>query len=158
MRILHIDTGLRMRGGQWQVLHLLQGLAERAVPSRLLAPAQSDLFQAAASVGLDVHPLRPLAAFRESRAFALVHAHDARAHNLAAFLGKPFVVSRRVAFPVQRTPWSQWKYARATHYLAVSEFREGLPGGRGHPPRHESPSSTTASACPTALPTSAAPW
>jgi glycosyltransferase involved in cell wall biosynthesis len=36
------------------------------------------------------------------------------------------VVSRRVAFPVQRNPLSRWKYQRATHYIAVSRFVEQM--------------------------------
>ena len=50
MRVLHIDTGREMRGGQWQALHLLQGLAERGIASRLLSPPDSDLFQAATAL------------------------------------------------------------------------------------------------------------
>jgi hypothetical protein len=49
----------------------------------------------------------------------LIHAHDARSHTLGAIAGgAPLVVARRVAFPVG----SRWKYGRAKHYLAVSEF------------------------------------
>jgi Glycosyl transferases group 1/Glycosyltransferase Family 4 len=51
----------------------------------------------------------------------LIHAHDARAHTLALLGGKPAVVSRRVAFPVRRGVGSRWKYARAAHYIAVSQ-------------------------------------
>jgi glycosyltransferase involved in cell wall biosynthesis len=52
----------------------------------------------------------------------LIHAHDARAHTLAALQPNPVVVSRRVAFPVRRSVLSRWKYRRATHYIAVSQF------------------------------------
>jgi hypothetical protein len=52
----------------------------------------------------------------------LIHAHDARAHTLAALQSNPVVVSRRVAFPVRRSLLSKWKYGRATHYIAVSQF------------------------------------
>ena len=37
MRILHLDAGREMRGGQWQVLRLIQGLAAAGVESTLLA-------------------------------------------------------------------------------------------------------------------------
>jgi hypothetical protein len=122
MRVLHIDTGRDMRGGQWQALHLLQGLAEHGIESRLLAPKTSDLYQAAAALGLDVRPLsEPTVALAVS-GFDLVHAHDARAHTLAVFSPKPLIVSRRVAFPVKQSPASRFKYRRARHYLAVSEF------------------------------------
>jgi len=37
MRILHFDAGKEMRGGQWQVLRLIEGLAAAGVESTLLA-------------------------------------------------------------------------------------------------------------------------
>ena len=37
MRILHLDAGKEMRGGQWQVLRLVEGLAAQGVESTLLA-------------------------------------------------------------------------------------------------------------------------
>jgi hypothetical protein len=56
---------------------------------------------------------------RLARQADLVHAHDARAHTLAAALASaPLVVSRRVAFPIR----SRWKYAHASRYAAVSQF------------------------------------
>jgi hypothetical protein len=41
--------------------------------------------------------------------------------------GRPLVVSRRVAFPVQQNVFSRRKYARADHYIAISNHvREQL--------------------------------
>jgi len=54
----------------------------------------------------------------------LVHAHDARAHTLALFSGKPVVVSRRVGFPIGRGPASFWKYMQAARLIAVAQFVE----------------------------------
>jgi glycosyltransferase involved in cell wall biosynthesis len=122
MRVLHIDTGRQMRGGQWQALHLLQGLAERGIASRLLSPPDSALSQAAAALALDVRPLRPAGVAFSAAWFDLIHAHDARAHTLALFSSKRLVVSRRVAFPVQPSLLSRFKSSRPRHYLAVSEF------------------------------------
>jgi glycosyltransferase involved in cell wall biosynthesis len=133
MRILHVDTGRTMRGGQHQLLLLLRGLEQRGHQQTLLArqamlerwpggPPTSSLLREAA------------------RQADLIHAHDARAHTLAAALcpGKPLVVSRRVAFPVKSGLFSRWKYRRAARYLAVSRFvagrlREaGIPAGKVH--------------------------
>jgi hypothetical protein len=118
MRILHLDAGRSMRGGQWQVLRLLRGLAAEGVESTLLAPRGAPLYLAAGTEGWHVEPLAPLRALVMAGRHDLVHAHDARSHTLAAFLPAPVVVSRRVAFPVR----SRWKYARPRRYLAVSEF------------------------------------
>jgi glycosyltransferase involved in cell wall biosynthesis len=120
--ILHIDTGATMRGGQWQALYLIAELAARGHAVRLLAPAGSPLLAAAVDRQLDAQPLHIALLPRAAAGAALIHAHDARAHTLALFTGKPVVVSRRVAFPVRRGTFSRWKYRRAAHYIAVSEW------------------------------------
>jgi hypothetical protein len=111
MRILHLDTGRAMQGGQWQVLYLLRGLRERghevALQARgeLAARAQAEGFPQRMSARPDI-----------------VHAHDARAHT-QAWLKRlhPLVVSRRVAFPIQQGPLSRCKYAAAQRYIAISQ-------------------------------------
>ena len=115
-----------MRGGQWQVLYLLQGLAQRGIDSRLLAPAASPLFAAAKAAGLDAEPLLRGAWIRNARRFDLLHAHDAHAHTLALLSSRPLLVSRRVAFPLKRTPWSWLKYRRTRHFLAVSDYVQSV--------------------------------
>ena len=119
MRILHLDAGREMRGGQWQVLRLIEGLAAAGVESTLLARQDAPLYTAARKLGWRVEPLGVTRALGCLRGHSLIHAHDARSHSLGAFLrGRPLVVSRRVAFPVG----SHWKYGRARRYLAVSGF------------------------------------
>jgi glycosyltransferase involved in cell wall biosynthesis len=119
MRILHLDAGREMRGGQWQVLRLVEGLAAAGVESTLLAREGAPLYTAARKQGWRVEPLGVTRAMGCLRGHSLIHAHDARSHSLGAFLrGRPLVVSRRVSFPVG----SRWKYGRARRYLAVSEF------------------------------------
>jgi glycosyltransferase involved in cell wall biosynthesis len=126
MRVLHVDTGKEMRGGQWQLLRLMEGMAEGHEPV-LLAPRGSPLIQEAARRGLAHEPLRLVKLVRLSKSADLVHAHDAGAHSLAAVLmRRPLVVARRVAFPIQRNPASRWKYARADHYIAVSRHVQNV--------------------------------
>jgi glycosyltransferase involved in cell wall biosynthesis len=122
MRILHIDTGREMRGGQWQAFYLIQGLAERRIESVLLAPGESALFQTARKARIPVRPLNLLGPFRAGAGFDLLHAHDARAHTLGLFSTKPLIVSRRVAFPVQQGLLSRYKYRKASHFIAVSDY------------------------------------
>jgi Glycosyl transferases group 1/Glycosyltransferase Family 4 len=119
---LHVDTGREMRGGQWQVLYLLRGLAAQGHTARLLAPEGSELLQAALAQRLEARPLDAAALWRALRGADLIHAHDARAHTLGLLFRRPLIVSRRVAFPVRRGLASRWKYRRASHFLAVSEF------------------------------------
>ncbi len=117
MRILHLDAGKAMQGGQWQVLRLIRGLAAEGVESTLLARPDAPLFEAAKREGWRVEPLGPLRAALRPR-HDLIHAHDARGHTLALLARRPLVVSRRVAFPIR----SRWKYALADRYIAVSDY------------------------------------
>ena len=133
MRTLHVDTGRELRGGQWQALYLI----ERLSGAVLLARAGSPLFAEAVRRKLDVRALSFRALAAGARQGDLVHVHDARAHTMAAITGvAPLVVSRRVAFPVKRGFLSGRKYARATLYLAVSNYvaarltDAGVPGDK----------------------------
>ena len=88
MRILHLDAGKEMRGGQWQVLRLIEGLARRRAWNRtLLARAGSPLCEAARQAGCRVEPAGFARAVILARRHDLVHAHDARGHTLAALAG-----------------------------------------------------------------------
>ena len=120
MRILHLDTGRSMRGGQHQALLLIEGLQQQGHTQTLLARAPL----------LDRRPGRLIGVATLRRAAAdadLIHAHDARAHTLAAIWcpGRPLVVSRRVAFEIKRGVFSRWKYSRPRRFLAVSEHVAG---------------------------------
>ena len=130
MRILHLDAGRTMGGGQWQALRLIEGLAAAGVESTLLAREGAPLVDAARKAGWRVEPLGLLRAVRPTRGHDLVHAHDARTHTMAAIVrGAPLIVARRVAFPIgarEGRIGSKWKYARARHYIAVSEFVRGV--------------------------------
>lgn len=112
-----------MRGGQWQVLRLIEGLRDRGHANLLLSRKGSPLAVEAQRRGFETHELTLLSVAR-SRA-DITHAHDARSHTTAALAGPArLVVSRRVGFPVQVNPLSRWKYRRAAHYIAVSHFVE----------------------------------
>jgi glycosyltransferase involved in cell wall biosynthesis len=120
VRILHLDTGREMRGGQWQVLRLHLGLLEQGHESCLMVRAGSPLLQHGGAL---LHAARLP---QMSRRFDVVHAHDARSHTLGALLSRaPLVVSRRVAFPVHNSAASRWKYRKPQLFLAVSRFVAG---------------------------------
>ena len=122
MRVLHIDSGHEMRGGQLQALHLLAGLKARGVEVRLLAREGSPLERQAQSLEIETRPLSWSSAWRESRWAELVHCHDAHAHTFAWLASRaPFVVSRRVAFVLKKTWFSRKKYASARLFLCVSK-------------------------------------
>ncbi len=131
MRILHLDAGREMRGGQWQVLRLIEGLRSAGVEFMLLARKDGPLFQTALNSGLPVDGLSLRKAVRWAFRVDMIHAHDARSHTLEALVhSRNLIVSRRVAFPIG----SRWKYARARHYIAVSEFVKSVLIQGGVPP------------------------
>lgn len=117
MRILHLDSGPEMRGGQWQVLYLLRGLRARGHEVKLLA--RGPLLETASAEGFDAMPLKLTAVGGWPE---IVHAHDARSHAFAVLRrAAPAVVSRRVAFDIHTGPLSGWKYRRAQRYIAISQ-------------------------------------
>ena len=123
LRVLHIDTGAEMRGGQHQVVLLLKALRDAGHQSTLLARSRSPLWQAASDAGIPVYRASARNVWKHSKRSEIVQAHDARAHTLAAFASRQkFVVSRRVGFPVNRNIASAWKYRKASRFLAVSNF------------------------------------
>jgi glycosyltransferase involved in cell wall biosynthesis len=137
LRILHIDTGRELRGGQRQILLLMKGLREAGHESVLLARENTPLWRAAVENDLLVYDVKLRNLRKHSGCADVVHAHDARSHTIAALAVKrAFLVSRRVAFPVSRTFASRWKYGRAARFLAVSEcvaqqlHAAGVPPGK----------------------------
>lgn len=115
MKVLHLDSGQALRGGQLQVLRLLEGLDRLGIEQTLLARGR---LQRKTGAG----PLRWSQVLTRARRADIIHAHDAHSHTLAALLavGKPLVVSRRVAFPVKTGILSRLKYGIPSRFVAVS--------------------------------------
>jgi len=124
-----------MRGGQRQVLRLIDGLHTAGHECALLARAGSPLSAEAQRRGMDVSAWTLRSIWKRGRAADVIHAHDARSHTAAAMAGVTrLVVSRRVAFPVQPNPISKWKYRHAAHYIAVSRMVKQTLVDAGIPP------------------------
>ena len=122
MRILHLDAGREMRGGQWQVLRLIEGLAAAGVESTLLARAGGAALRRGAQAGLARGAARPHAR-RECCAPSRPDARARCAHATPwarSSRGAPLVVV--AARGVSDRPDRAGSTARARHYLAVSEF------------------------------------
>ncbi len=106
-----------MRGGQWQVLRLIEQLNQMGIENTLLTPAASPL---AAHYPAN-KPFRVDTLRKTWPAFDIIHAHDARSHSWCALLGvQPLVVSRRVAFPIKKSFLSAWKYNKPQMFIAIS--------------------------------------
>jgi hypothetical protein len=113
----------------------MNALREAGHDCCLLARSDGGLWQQARAEGYTTLSASLGSVWRYSPKSELIHAHDARAHTLAALAGRvPFVVSRRVAFPVSTSFASRWKYGRAARFVAVSKFVAGRLQAAGIPP------------------------
>ena len=162
MRILHIDTGTKWRGGQQQVWWLLEGLWRAGCTQTLVIPRGSELDRRVATLPLGSGTSSPLRVVHlnvtderilsfenarivrdAARGCDLLHAHDAHAHTLAWGAQKltrgafpPVIVARRVTFPI---PWlGRLKNRQPAWFIAVSEHvrkilvDSGIQIGRAH--------------------------
>jgi len=142
MRIVHVDTESKMRGGQQQVLLLARGLARRGQEQTIVCPDGSPLGARAGQEGLQVfglpghdpghaHGIVQLRQFLLATPVDILHAHDGHGQTIAwlASLGLDVrrVASRRVAF-VPRRRWTyRLKYSRTCDaVIAISESVRGL--------------------------------
>ena len=146
LRVLHVDSEIPWRGGERQVIELMRRQRAIGDDPHLAAPKRSALAERAAGEKFAVHPVpmrgtwdlgSVLALARLHRALRpdVVHWHTARAHALGALAsllapGPARVLSRRVDFPVRRSPGSRLLYALPIDaILAISGgVREALIG------------------------------
>ncbi len=142
LKIVHLDTGMDLRGGQQQLLLLARGLRQRGHHQLLVCPEGSRLEARAQREGFSVFALpahdpgrlhgifllRQLGQAEPSRVF---HAHDGRGQTLAwlasAGMGVRRIASRRVTFMPAGLLGHRLKYERTCHaIIAISEFVRGL--------------------------------
>lgn len=159
-RVLHVNTEPTWRGGEQQLLYLLDGLRARGVASTLVAQPGGPMLERAARSGHDVVPMRMrgevdlLAVARlhhllRAGRFNLVHAHTSHAHTLIAMAAALFgrghtrpkvVVARRVDFSIFRRSFLGLNHLKYLHgvdqFVSVSEairqvlIADGIPGER----------------------------
>lgn len=130
-RIVHLASGREWRGGQRQVLLLARELSRLGLDQLVITTAGSRLAAELAAAGVLTHavgwriglaPAALWAAIAETRgAPAILHAHDAHALTLAGLASRvtrtPFVVTRRVDFPLRR----RGLWTKASVVIAISE-------------------------------------
>lgn len=126
-KLLHISTGRAWRGGEQQIAYLIKHLPPE-VEQHLICVADEGMHRWAQEQkglqvlalpkksGMDLGFARKLSAYSRAHQIDLWHAHDAHAHTFAVlandfFGGRcPFVLSRRVDFPVRKSFYSRYKY------------------------------------------------
>jgi len=136
LKPLIVDLETAWRGGQNQALLMLKGFRARGYEAELVAANHSALGQRAIAKGFGVHFVsRGLLRFpaaleirqllRTGR-FDLVHANEAHAVT-AAWLARahkrvPFLISRRVGYPIGRTFIARARYHAASRIIANSKW------------------------------------
>jgi glycosyltransferase involved in cell wall biosynthesis len=136
LKILLVDLDTEWRGGQNQALLMLEGLHARNYAAELISPKGSALGQRAQARGATVHYVSPrvsrisaalkISQLTRSGQFDLVHANEAHAVT-SAWLARahrrvPFVISRRVGYPIRNSKLALSRYEAATRILPISNW------------------------------------
>ena len=147
MKPLLVDLEIAWRGGQNQALLLLKGLLERGHQPELVAATNSTLAERAQTAGIPVHYVsrglfRLPAALRirqliSTRRFDCIHANEAHAVS-AAWLARahkhlPFVISRRVGYPIGKSRIARARYQAASRIVANSQWVADQAASSGAP-------------------------
>ncbi|MBI3610819.1 MAG: glycosyltransferase [Nitrospirae bacterium] len=150
LRILQINSGGGWSGGQYQVLLLSKGLAERGHHVVVVCSPDSALAEKASKAGLLVEPvpmrgqwdLKAVFRLREimkRHRIEVLNTHKPKPHTLALLAAitarVPVVVAtRRVSFPLRRHPfrWAKWvagvdKIIAVAQSVEESLIRSGVP-------------------------------
>jgi glycosyltransferase involved in cell wall biosynthesis len=132
LKIVHIDTGTELRGGQEVLLLLARGLRRRGHQQLLVCPEGSALAARARQEGLRISTLprfnpghiRGILRLRRqlrAESFQLIHAHDGHAQTISflASAGLPVrrVASRHVAFYPRHPTVHRLKYSLTCHAI-----------------------------------------
>lgn len=151
MRVLLVDLETQWRGGQNQALLMAKGLGARGHAIELAAGRDSALGRRAQALGIMVHfvprgffRIPAAAKIREllrSGRFDIVHANEAHAVT-AVWLAlrrhgeptrTPFVISRRVGYPIGRSRLARVRYESAARIIANSQWVAEQAGESGAP-------------------------
>ncbi len=133
---LLVDLETAWRGGQNQAFLLLKGLHARGHRAELVAAEGSALGERVAALGVPVHLVsrkglrlpaaRLIRKLVSQKFFSVVHANEAHAVT-AAWLARvhrrvPFVISRRVGYPIGKSWVARARYRAAQCVVANSEW------------------------------------
>jgi glycosyltransferase involved in cell wall biosynthesis len=146
MRVLHIDTGMVMRGGQELLMMTARGLRARGREQTIACPPGSPLEKMATTEGFSVLPIgrsylnaaRTIRRLLRAQPHDIVSAHDARAQTVSflATLGLPVirVANRLVVFEPRNLFTHRLKYkytcdvvVALSHAVKDTLVRNGIP-------------------------------
>jgi glycosyltransferase involved in cell wall biosynthesis len=133
MNILHIDTETGFRGGELQVILLMEGLKDKGHKNFLITPKNSLLTKKASSFAEVIFPINPRRIFDVFNIFKIcrfidfsqadvLHLHTSHSLLIGGVAGRikdaPIVFTKRVDFPIK----GRFKYNRLTDkIIAISQ-------------------------------------
>jgi len=127
MRIVHINLEKTWRGGERQVLYLMDGLRRLGHECHLMARNNREFISHVRGKGFPVHVItKPFVASGHILSgFDVVHAHETRGLQVAAFWktfnDKPLVFTRRVDNPPSDNILTRLVYGRVDTMAVISE-------------------------------------
>ena len=126
INVLHLNAEKGWRGGEQQLAYLVEELSSTSVKSYIICRQASALANyceaqqtpyttSPFTSGISIVAALKIKRFCRQHAIDLIHIHGSKPHSLAvisAVFGNRslMVLSRRVAFPVRRNLFTQWKY------------------------------------------------
>jgi len=132
MKILHVDTQKGFRGGEQQLLWLVEGLSEIGVESVVACKKEEKLYERCLKKNISVLPLRGnqivdvFKIINDSQDFDIMHAHAAKSHTICAFAkivnGKKLVYTRRVDYKPKNNAITKFKYRNTDKIVAISNY------------------------------------
>ena len=127
MKIVHINLERTWRGGERQVLYLMEGLRRLGHECHLVARRNDIFISRAREQGFPVHVIKKpfvLSGYIFS-GFDVVHAHETRGLQIAAlwksFNRKPLIFTRRLDSPPSGNILTRLFYSRIDVMAAISE-------------------------------------
>jgi len=139
MKVLHISSPKTWRGGEQQLIYLVEELNSRGVEQLVMCPFNSVVHKYCLKKHLPHityfkgFSANPMVAYKVAHVckrekIDLIHTHDSHSHNfavLSSVLAKnqtPIIVSRRVDFPLHSSVSGyKYNYKRVSRILCVSE-------------------------------------
>lgn len=148
IKVAHLSTPFTWRGGEQQIAYLYKGIEELnalgafgEIEQVLICPMGSELAKYGEENGWNIATFKkragtdPFSAAELKRIcieqnIELIHAHDSHAHTMAVLSSSifrnrtPFVLSRRVDFPLKRKAKTRFKYNHKNlrKIICVSDF------------------------------------
>ncbi len=127
MKVLHISSPKTWRGGEQQLIYLVEELMGQGMEQLVMCPFNAEVHKYCLKRHIPHITYfkgfsgNPMVAFRVSHickreGIDLIHVHDSHAHNFAVLSAVltnnpvPLIVSRRVDFPVRDSSFSLYKY------------------------------------------------